>query len=199
MVEMVVVIVVSPCSHASQTSIQTATSQLLDNGLRHKRSNSLDMTIEMLWMLLLKIEEPGGLPGGVVVDVPGSKKWDPPTGLTKVGMSPAPGAPLTLGSLALRLIAEELEKPADGEMVEGGIVIGGNVTLEVKLELAAIVEGETVLLGGCVNKITDWRRRDISAAKFPPQVSEESPGQGILQSLSGYCVRPAVASSDVPQ
>jgi hypothetical protein len=64
-------------------------------------------------------------------------------------MSPAPGAPLTLGSLALRLIAEELEKPADGEMVEGGIVIGGNVTLEVKLELAAIVEGETVLLGGC--------------------------------------------------
>jgi hypothetical protein len=48
MVEMVVVIVVSPCSHASQTSIQTATSQLLDNGLRHKRSNSLDMTIEML-------------------------------------------------------------------------------------------------------------------------------------------------------
>lgn len=47
-VVMVVVIVLRPCSHTSQTSTHTATSELLDSGSRHRRSNSLDMTIGML-------------------------------------------------------------------------------------------------------------------------------------------------------
>jgi hypothetical protein len=58
-----------------------------------------------------------------------------------------------LGKLALRLVVEELDKLADGEMAEEGIVVGGsvdrNVTLEGLLVHDVVLEGEIVLLGGC--------------------------------------------------
>jgi hypothetical protein len=57
-----------------------------------------------------------------------------------------------LGKLALRLVVEELDKLADGEMAEG-IVVGAsvdrNVTLEGLLVHDVVLEGEIVLLGGC--------------------------------------------------
>jgi hypothetical protein len=42
-VVIVVVIVVQPCSHTSQTSTQTARSELLSSGLRYGRLDLLDM------------------------------------------------------------------------------------------------------------------------------------------------------------
>jgi hypothetical protein len=59
-----------------------------------------------------------------------------------------------LEKLALRLVVEELDlKLADGEMVEEGIVVGASVGRSVRLKglpvVDEVLEGETLLLGGC--------------------------------------------------
>jgi hypothetical protein len=106
--------------------------------------NLLDMATGILWMLLPRIEESGKLTGGLVDEVPGSKKWDPPSGPTELGIPPAVGAPVTLRPLGLIVTAEGLEKAADCEITgEGFVLVGGIDRLDGPLE------GREVLLGGC--------------------------------------------------
>jgi hypothetical protein len=72
-------------------------------------------------------------------------------------MPPAPGAPLILGPVVLKLVVEGLKKLADGEIVEEGIVVGGSIeesiTLKGLLVLDGVLEGEIAVLGGCAASI----------------------------------------------
>ena len=63
-------------------------------------------------------------------------------------MPPAPGAPLITRPLPLRLINEELSTPANGELEEDGVIVGGSIMLEVLLKLIGVLGGGTALLGG---------------------------------------------------
>ena len=102
------------------------------------------MTTGTLWTLLLRTEESGKLTGGLVDEVPGSKKKDPSSGPTELGIPPAVGAPVKLRPLGLIVTAEGLEKAADCEMTDEGIVRVGGID-----RLDGPLEGREVLLGGC--------------------------------------------------